>query len=567
MATRKRKAKVKAKSPASSKKPTARRAAQSKASDHSGTEEDDDDDDDDWDDEPEPASKPRDGARSSSDDSHPRRGLKLFAATGVLGAALIAVSLNVGVTRYFERWDWTSTGMYTLSDATTQTLRKLTEPIDVVVLLSRSDPLRGSVQQMLLAYQAETRELRIRYIDPDASPVEYLSAQKEYGLDAREQVTDARVAVVIARGKKRWFVNGRDMVGYTDEGQVKPLLEQSLTVGIRSVLEREPIRVCFTTGHREYSIDDGSPEGLGELKYRIRKDNFEPVSIDLTAVQPEPLDACKVVVVAGPQVTMSKDAGERLGAYFDAGGNVMLLLNTVLDDEGRTQPSGLEALVEKAGIKLGQDYVIEQDPERQLTPVGGVFVAAPKRHEVTRGLGMEGGAAGLTVLGAQSLRAPKGTATSLLTSTGAAVALEDMQTVVRDNELPALDDDTPKGPFELAYAYQDPSAKEKGVRRMVVVGTANVAFSDNWRDPKLLPNRIFTLGALSWLAESDPIIDVPEKQTHAAGLNLTEDSRADVRNYVFIYMPGTAILLGFLVLYRRRAQEKRSRRRDDEDED
>jgi hypothetical protein len=95
----------------------------------------------------------------------------------------------------------------------------------------------------------------------------------------------------------------------------------------------------------------------------------------------------------------------------------------------------------------------------------------------------------------------------------------------------------------------------------VVVGTANLAFSQSWRDATLLGSRIFVESALSWLAAKPAIVSVPEKPSHPAGLSLTEDSLGEVLRYVLVYMPGAAILLGGLILVRRRGTERRSRSR------
>jgi hypothetical protein len=96
---------------------------------------------------------------------------------------------------------------------------------------------------------------------------------------------------------------------------------------------------------------------------------------------------------------------------------------------------------------------------------------------------------------------------------------------------------------------------------MVVIGTANVAFSQCWRDATLLGNRMLVESALSWLAAKPAIVSVPEKPSHPAGLSLTEESLTEVLRYVLLYMPGSALFLGALILLRRRQTERRSRAR------
>jgi hypothetical protein len=67
--------------------------------------------------------------------------------------------------------------------------------------------------------------------------------------------------------------------------------------------------------------------------------------------------------------------------------------------------------------------------------------------------------------------------------------------------------------------------------------------------------------ALSWLAAKPAIVSVPEKPSHPAGLSLTEESLTEVLRYVLLYMPGSALFLGALILLRRRQTERRSRAR------
>jgi hypothetical protein len=94
-----------------------------------------------------------------------------------------------------------------------------------------------------------------------------------------------------------------------------------------------------------------------------------------------------------------------------------------------------------------------------------------------------------------------------------------------------------------------------------VVGSSNLAWSRNWRDPAALGNRLFVESAVSWLAERPLLVSVPEQATHEVGLALTEESLGEVMRYVLLYLPGSAAALGLLVMLRRRAGERRSRRR------
>lgn len=501
------------------------------------------------------------------------RSSRWFMAGGVLAAGVIAVCVNVLTHRFYKRWDWTESGLYTLSQATLETLHSLADPpVDVIVFLSASDPLNLSVQHMLSAYGAETKLLRPRYVDPDRSPAEFLALQKEYGINAGKTedgrvITDA--SLVIARGPQHWFVTTEDMVVYDEkDNQARPVLEQALTEGIRNVLSKEKTLVCFTTGHQEISADDGGPRGLAELKFRIQKDNYTTKVVDLASQdRDETLDGCRVVIVPGPDVQVSAPAAARLEAYFAHGGNLLLLMNPVLDDGNRIRENGLSRVLAAAGIELGGDFIVERDPElRMPRGLGETYFATPVPHDITAGLISDDKPKFRPVItAAQSLRGTKdGVAKSLLVTSKLAFSVKDIRPFVEEGHAVEKHAGDASGPFAVAMASErplPPGSKEKHGPRLVAVGTANVAFGQAFRDPTLLGDRIFIESALSWLAAKPAIVSVPEKPSHPAGLSLTEESLGEVLRYVLLYMPGAALVLGGLILVRRRSTERRSRRR------
>jgi hypothetical protein len=344
------------------------------------------------------------------------------------------------------------------------------------------------------------------------------------------------------------------------------VLEQALTEGIRNVLTKEKTLVCFTTGHQEISADDGGARGLAELKFRIQKDNYTTKSVDLVSPDKnESLEGCRVVVVPGPDVSISAAAAKRLEAYFTRGGNLLLLLNPILDDGNRIRETGLEHLAELAGIEIGNDFVVERDPQLRMPQgLGETYFTMPQAHDITAGLTQDDVAKiRPQVTTAQSLRATKNsTAKPLLVTSKDSFSVKDIRPFVEEGRAVEKHTGDATGPFAVAVAAERPllpGSKEKHGARLVIVGSANLAFSQSWREPILLGDRLFIESAVSWLAAKPAIVSVPEKPSHPAGLSLTEDSIGQVWRYVLLYMPGAAIVLGVLILIRRRGVERRSR--------
>jgi hypothetical protein len=504
------------------------------------------------------------------------RGLKALSALGVLAAAALAVNANLLAARFYQRWDMTSEQLYTLSAATKETLHALGATVDVTVLLSRGDPLLGSVRHSLSAYGAETQKLNLKFVDPEQSPAEFLAIQHKYGIVAGKAedgrlVTDA--SIILAQGERHWFITPEDMMGFDSEsGSVRPKLEQALTLGIVNVQAEEKAKVCFSRAHQEISLNDAGPEGLAELRDRIEKSNYQTEERDLPSTEKAgPLQGCRLLVIAGPRLPFGENDARAVVDAVNRGMSALLLLESVVGESGAIQSSGLDPVVALAEAELSRSLVIETDSSARLPRgLGEVFFATPAAHELTNGLLKSGSKIELRVLvsGAQGVRPTGSNAKPLLVSSSEAFTLSDIRPLAEGRVDAGA---APHAKQTLAVARELP--KPQGAAhapRLVVIGAANVAHNRNFRDSGLYGDRILIENAVSWLAARPALVSVPEKPPHEVGLSLSEESLSEVLRYVVVYMPGSAALIGLTILLRRRQQEKRSRsgsestRKDDE---
>jgi gliding motility-associatede transport system auxiliary component len=497
-------------------------------------------------------------------------GVKLAGALpwlGVVAGALLLVNVNVLGARWYKRWDFTSDKLYTLSGPTRELLNGLEQPVDVTVLLSKADPLLVSVRHMLEAYGAVTRQLRVGYVDPDRSPAEFLAIQQKYQIlagkaDDGRIITDA--VIVLQQGDKHWFVTSDELVRVDeDTGRARPALEQALSSALDNVRRTEKAKVCFTTGHREPTLEDAGPEGLSELKQRLLKNNYDAESVDATSPKVSYVD-CVAVVVPTPELEFGTEDAKRLADYVRAGGSALLLLGPTLGDSPQVRGTGLEPVLELAGVSLGRDVVFEQDQaERLPRGAGELFFAKLRPHPITRGVLHEDDklSSRVLVVQARSLEV-NGGATVLMESSSQAVALKSLRGL--DGAAGPQNADEHIGPksFGLAAARELPApAGSKAPRvRLFVTGASNLAWNRNFQDPSLYGNRRLIENAISWAAARPTMISVPEKPEREVGLSLSEESLGEVMRYVLLYMPGAAGLLGGFVLLRRRNLERQSRR-------
>lgn len=495
-----------------------------------------------------------------------RTKFKAASLIGVLGAALLAVNANILVARRYTRWDLTSDALYTLSEATRRTLRSLDAPVDVTVLLSRSDPLALGVRHLLTAYGAETKQLAVRFLDPERNPAEFSAIQQKYGLligkseDGRV-VTDA--SIVIARGERHWFITPDDMLRFdTESGRARPLLEQAVTEGIVNVLSSDKPLVCFSRGHQELGLHDAGPEGLLELKDRVEKSNYAVAERDPSSK--EGLEGCRLLVVANPRLPFDRESAALIARKVQAGMSALLFLGPMVGENGALLGTGLDPVLALADTALGRDLVVETDPAARLPrALGEVFFAKPTLHPVTEGLVQAAGNMELRVLAshAQSVRPRSDRARALLTTSDEAVAIQSLAPLLAGKVDEAVDSATP-GRYVLGVARElEKPAGAAHAPRIIVFGSGTLGESRSFRDAGLYGNRVLVENAVSWLAARPALVSVPEKPAHEIGLALSEDALGEVLRYVVIYMPASAALIGVFVLLRRRSVEKRSRER------
>lgn len=79
--------------------------------------------------------------------------------TGVLLVVLLVGIVNYFGFRYYYRFDWTKTNLYSLSDKTATVLRDLQKPVEVAVLLSPDNrELYSLVKELLERYAAKSEK-------------------------------------------------------------------------------------------------------------------------------------------------------------------------------------------------------------------------------------------------------------------------------------------------------------------------------------------------------------------------------------------------------------------------
>jgi hypothetical protein len=507
----------------------------------------------------------------------------------VAAAAMIALFGNVLAARHYRRWDWTSDHKYTLSDATLVTLHELREPVDVWLLSGGSEPLLQPMRALLTAYAAETPKLVTHVVDPDRDRAAFDELRRRFKIEAGRTAEGRVVAdavVIVASGERHWFIAPQDLVEVQSPGKeapsdvrVRPRQEQALTLALRQVTVGEKARVCFTEGHGELLVSDMGERGLGRLRDVLEKDNFEVAGVDTTAPgAAAPFAGCSVVVVAGPRGAFAAGEARTLLAFVEGGGNLLAALGPVPGPRGGWVELGLDGVLSAVGVALREGAVVEIDRTRALPDTRGMaFYGEVHEHAVARGLAgdAELGVPRVAVHTARPLRRlpiDRATVVEVLTSSARAFAATRLEGLPFEDEgdFPVPQPGDERGPLAVVLASErspqpgaDPALQAESGRpgRAVVMGSASLLEARAFDEP--LPTRgaaLLVEGALSWLAARPIVLDVPARPTVAAGLRVSEASRAEVARYVLLYMPIAVALIALAVGLRRRSTEGLARR-------
>lgn len=473
----------------------------------------------------------------------------------VLLAALLAI-LNYFGAKYYKRFDWTRSKLYTLSDQTRDVLSKLNSDIQITGLLPTNHNLYEPTRELLDRYAAVSRRLHVRMVDPERNRLETTRLAQQYHL--------TNFGVVVARGEDRRVIDPSELADFDYSGVQEGLPpemtgykgEQQITSAVLQVSEGRKPKVLFTTGHGEHSLDDRQPNGLAEAQAILAPNNFqveEWASLGKKAVPP----GTDLVVIAGPTSTFLQPEIDALTAYVNGGGRLLVMLDPVLKQAGGgLVPSGLEDWLAGYGVKVGQDLVF--DPANELPTLGNefIFVKDWTEHPITKAL-HQGGLPVLVVLARSVSKGnpPAGTEVTELVKTSAQGWGETDFSELPDHVVKDAKDLA--GPVSVAVAVEKkagaaalPGAPAPRPIRLVVIG--NSYFATNQLLRANAPNSFLLGNSLNWLIDREALLSIPAKSTQPVHLSLLKGQFYTILALVIGLLPGLAIAAGVTVYLKRR---------------
>ncbi len=516
---------------------------------------------------------------------------------GVVMILALFVLVNYLALRHYQRFDWTSNKIYSLSQKSLNVVAGIEDEIDLVVFISPESPIYGPVGELLASYAAANPKLEKREVDPAKNLIEAQRLVQRYSIERDN------VVIVATAGGDRRVIDEYDLAEYDYSGAQMgqpPTIsefkgEQLITSALLALVEARKPRVLFTTGHGEAALERGDPRSLSQAKDLLGKDNFEIDEWSSLGQLEVPADA-DLVVIAGPTTNFLPPELEVLSSYLDGGGRLLILLDPVFAQDARGLVDlGFTEWLAGYGVEIREDVVVDPTSELPFFGPETIFTDAYGSHPVVEALEQRRTRVLLPLARSVSRSgdAPEGYEVTELVRTSAAgwgetdlanleeigqddadvqgpVALavavsfeargaaaeavggEVAGETVEDSSEASAEDMVPEQAAELAEATEaedQDEDEETEEARLVVFGDLDFASDSQVANGD---NAVLLLNALNWLVKREELIDIEGRKPEQTTLTLSQAELSQVYLLVLVILPGLGVALGVWIYLRRR---------------
>ena len=262
----------------------------------------------------------------------------------VLGLmALCSAALLYTLTRLHpQRLDLTEERVFTLSEQTRSILGALPEDVRVFAFYSPQDPQYPLVREALEAYRHGSSRFQVEFVDPAV----------------RQDLVEKNK---IHRGGPRILLRhrGKEERVALDSGRY-PSAEAALTAALLELTRNDPKKkLCFVTGHGERSLEGTDPaSSVTRFGADLESEGYLLETLSLLS-GPDLKTRCQLVLLIGPQATLSEDERRRLDEALRSGMRLLAFL-------GAQDSPSTDGLFRRMGISLAPHTVLQPDGRHPL---------------------------------------------------------------------------------------------------------------------------------------------------------------------------------------------------------
>lgn len=457
-------------------------------------------------------------------------------STGMIVAAVaVTVVLNMVVGQLPGTWkslDLTGNKLYSLSDQTKEYLKGMSEDVTIYVLVNEDseDTVLG---QTLDRYQDLSQHIKVQYVDPIQNPrfhTQYTSGSVSTNSlivvsGKRSKVIDANDIYVTSYDYDGYNYTS-SITGYDGEGQITSALDYVLSDDI-------PV-VYMTEGHGEQSLSSSFGNSLD-------KENVEYDTINLMDYEAVP-ETAAALVVNGPASDLSGDDKDKITAYLDQGGKVVLILGY-----REVETPNLDALLAYMDLRIADGLVVEED-QNNYYQVPFYLLPTVSANSYTTGIY---GNYYVFAPYSQGIQIPEEQEdgnihyNDFLKTSADAYAMKNFESAT---EYGRQEGDI-AGPFSLGV--EAVKTLEDGEATMVVYSSDQM-FTDSASLMVGGANQMLFTNTISHFADHEVTVSVPVKDYEVSTLLLSQRSALMLGLFTAILLPAGSLVIGFVIWFRRR---------------
>ena len=393
------------------------------------------------------------------------------------------------------------------------------------------------MKELLERYGRASDRFAFKIVDPDLNPE----------LVQRYKITQ-RGEIYVASGDRNTTIQGQT--------------EQDLTNALIKVSKEQQGAVYFLGGHGEVQLDSKQERGLFAAKLALENENYIVRSLLLESQPGVPPD-CKALIIAGPTKRLPETVIQAIDRYLSDGGRALVMLDPSTN-------CGLEPLVEKYGITVHDDIVVDQQVRLFEGATLGIdpIVSDFPAHEITKNFQDPVVFPRTRTLELVSSN-PAGALVQSLGQTGESSWAETSVAKLFETGEVAMDPDETTGPLTVAAVAQkkienapppgpdEPKTDDNGKivaekqTRLVVCGDAD--FASNQYVNYLFNGPLF-LNMVHWLSGEDYLVAIPPRSYAPANVMLTQRDRQLVFLVSVFLIPQIILMFGIGTILRRRGR-------------
>ena len=456
--------------------------------------------------------------------------------TIVVLLGMLFIMVNWISSHRYGRWDLSRLKLTQLSDQTLQVLKTLEEPLTVTVFYQPDHRLYQFVTDLLEEYERASPQVKIEHVDPqqDIARARLLAQQFE--------IEDLNVVIFQSGTRSKHLSDAEladlDLTALATTGQprVKAFKgEDAFTSAIIGVTQAKQALIWFTSGHGEKSIDDPEPSGISELARYLQQQNLRVEQENLLASIEIP-DEVQLIAIAGPVRQFIDAELSMLETYLDQGGRLLALLDPL------TQ-TGLEPLLARWGVVLGQDVVVDPAQQLPFVSAANLFVTTYTQHPIVEKMKTL-----MTLFPLSRSVSPTDSPLEGITVVPLATTSPRGwgETNTDDPKFAFTEGEDLDGPVPIAVAAE---RNEPSPTRLVVFGDSDFIGNGQLSN---VGNRDILLGASYWLLKQEQLIGISPKPLEAIKLNLTAGQLAGMFWRSLLAMPLLCGVLGTTTWWIRR---------------